>query len=198
MSLSIAATVVVSLLALSAGGTVAGLLEHNRQERQRWAAQTWRDVTLRNGVTARSPFHSDKSSFNAPGLVRAYPRSQRPAPPVSVPTDEQVHSARQRLPSALHEVCNNPVRTELTPFEELPELPIELLNPPHPYEGELCRQSYLKGDSQTKLIKAVWGISKGGGYKYTEARRRFRAHVADIATGDLQASIQADMVNNHA
>lgn len=198
MSLSIAATVVVSLLALSAGGAVAGLLEHNRQERQRWASQTWRDVTLRNGVTARSPFHSDKSSFNAPGLVQVYPRSQHHDLPVPVPADEQVDNARHRPPSALREVCNNPVRTELTPFEELPELPIELLNPPHIYEGELCRQSYLKGDSQTKTISAVWGISKGGGYKYSEARRRFREHVVDIATGDLLASIQADRVNNHA
>lgn len=192
MSLSIAAIVVVSLLTLSAGGAIAGLLEHNRKERERWAAQTWRDVTLRGGVTECSPWHPDHASFNAPGLVRVYPHSQRPALPVSVPAGEQDCNARPPAPSALSEVCTPLVHNGFTPVEELPELPIELSTPPHPYEQSLCQQAYLRGYSQTRLISSVWGISKGGGRKYAEARRRFRQHVADIATGDLLASIQAE------
>lgn len=200
MSLSIAGIVAGSLLVVAAAGGVAGLLGQREQERRRWAAGVWRDLTLRNGVTERSPFHAYESSFNAPGMVRVYPRSQRPecesvSVGASVPVDVSVRPAGLPAPSASPEVCNNPVRTGFTPFEELPELPIELSSPPHEAERVLCRELYQEGMSQTKLISTLWGISKGGGYRYSEARRRFRQHVADIATGELRQSIESELAH---
>lgn len=190
MSLSIAALVAAGLLSVSVAGGVVGLFAHQRDDRQRWASGVWRDVTLRNGVTERSPFHSLTSSFNAPGMVEVLPRSQRPSVPV--PADRQVCGASLPAPSANHEVCNTPVDNGFAPLQELPELPIELSYPPHSAEVEICRQAYLRGYSQTRLISSVWGISKGGGPKYAEARRRFRANVRAVAKPDLLASIEAE------
>lgn len=192
MSLSIAAIVASSLLSVFAVGGVVGLLTHNQQERKRWSSQTWRDLTLRNGVTARSPFHTDTSSFNAPGLVRVFPRSHRPAPHIDEPTGEQVHTAHPLPTSAIQSHSAQQVRTVAEPVNEPSTTPLELSDPPHPDEYGRCRYYYQQGMSQTKLIMAVWGISKGGGFKYNEARRRFRQHVRDIANRPLRASIEAE------
>ena len=192
MSLSLAALVAGSLLSVFTFGGVAGLLAHNRQARKRWASQTWRDLTLRNGVAARSPFHSDTSTFNAPGLVRVYPRSHTPTPHADTPTDEQVHTARPLPTSALPTQSPQQVPTVAAPMPELPSEPLALSDPADPAERARCRRLYQQGLSQTKVIKGVWGISKGGGYKYNEARRRFRVHVRDIASRSLLASIQED------
>ena len=144
-----------------------------------WASGVWRDVSLRNGVTEPSPFHSTQSSFNAPGLVQVYPRSQvRPAPP--------------HPPSASPEPTSTVVVPVDDPSEELPCAPMELSDPPHEAECARVRRLYQQGMSQTKIISEVWGLSKGGSKKYYEARRRFRAHVADIATGDLKESITSE------
>jgi hypothetical protein len=112
--------------------------------------------------------------------------------------DEQVSARRLPPPSVNSEVCNTPVGNGFTPVKELPELPLELSNPPHGAEVEICRQLYQDGYSQTKLIESVWGISKGGGFKYSEARRRFRANVRAIAQPALLASIEAEEVSDHA
>jgi len=180
MSLSIAGIVGGGLLLVAVGGGVAGLYEHDRQKRSKWAAQTWRDVTLRNGVTGKSPFHSDDDSFNAPGMVQVYPRSQ-------------VRSASPFPSSDSTAVVE---RTRVTPVEELTEelpcAPMELSDPPHEAERARVRRLHQQGLSQTKLIKEVWGLSKGGSKRYYEARRRYRNHIADIATGELLESIQQE------
>lgn len=192
MSLSIVAIVAGSFSLMAVVGGTVGYVTHGKQERSRWAAGVWRDVTLRNGVTEQSPFHPRSSSFNAPGMVEVFPSSHRPTPPVAALTGEQVHSARPRPTSAYLEVYNPPVSNGFTPSDELPSTPLQLSDPPHEAERARCRRLYQEGLSQTKLINRVWGISKGGGYKYSEARRRFRAHVRDIAQPDLLTSIEAD------
>lgn len=179
MSLSIAAVVGGSLLLVAVVGGAADICEHNDRRRRNWASQAWRDVTLRNGVAGVSPFHSPTSSFNAPGLVRVYPRSQvRPAPP----------QRASDSPSAVRPV----VRPGDELADELPCAPMELSDPPHEAERARVRRLYQQGLSQTRVIKEVWGLSKGGSKRYYEARDRFRSHVADIATGDLLASIEAE------
>ncbi len=202
MALSIAAIVGGGLMSVALAGGLAGAVANSQTERRRWASGVWRDVTLRNGVTEPSPFHAPVSSFNAPGMVEVFPRSMRPPSPaaVSVPmsADEQVSARRLPPPSVNSEVCNTPVGNGFTPVKELPELPLELSNPPHGAEVEICRQLYQDGYSQTKLIESVWGISKGGGFKYSEARRRFRANVRAIAQPALLASIEAEEVSDHA
>ena len=192
MSLSIAALVAAGLLSVFTVGGVVGALAHTRNDRKRWASDVWRDATLRNGVTERSPFHSLTSSFNAPGMVEVFPLSQRPSVPVPVSTDEQVRNERPRSPTAKQTGEENQASNGFALVDELPALPIELSDPPHEAECELCRQLYQESYSQTRLIQAVWGIAKGGGAKYAEARRRFRHHVADIAEPALKASIEAE------
>lgn len=198
MSFSLAAVVGGSLCVVAVAGGVAGLCEHSRQKRRRWATQTWRDVTLRNGVTAPSPFHTPHSSFNAPGLVEVFPKSKRTSVPMPVPTPEQVPTERPREPSALLEVCNPPVTNGFNQEEELPYEPFELTDPPHQAERARVRRLYQSGMSQTKTIKAVWGLSKGGSKKYYEARRRFRLYVSDVARDSLKASIEAEGGENDA
>lgn len=202
MSLSIAAIVGGGLMSVALAGGLAGAVANSQTERRRWAVGVWRDVTLRNGVTEPSPFHVPASSFNAPGMVEVFPRSLRPPAPADVsapaPADEQVSARRQRPPSVNGEVCNEPVSNGFPPVKELPKLPLELSNPPHGSEIEICRQLYQEGYSQTKLIDRVWGISKGGGFKYNEARRRFRANVRVIASPELLASIEAEEVSADA
>ena len=202
MFLSIAAIVGGGLLSVAVVGCVAGALANQQTDSKRWASGVWRDVTLRNGVSERSPFHSPVSSFNAPGMVEVFPLSRHASAPASasapVSAGEQVRSRRPLAPSANIEVCNTPVGNGFAPVSELPKLPLELSNPPHGAEVEICRHLYQKGYSQTKLIAEVWGISKGGGPKYTEARRRFRKNVRVIARPELLASIEAEEVSNHA
>lgn len=198
MYLSIAALVAAGLLSVSAVGGVVGALAHSRNERQRWASGVWRDVTLRNGVTERSPFHSLTSSFNAPGMVEVFPRSKRPSVPAGVSADGQVCDERPRSPSAKQTGEENQASNGFALVDELPELPIELSDPAHSAEGDICRKLYQAGYSQTKLIGEVWSIAKGGGYRYSEARRRFRQHVRDIAQPALRASIEAEEVTANA
>lgn len=190
MSLSIAVIVAGSLSLVALAGGIAGAVGNRRQQRSKWASQTWRDVTLRNGVTALSPFHSRSSSFNAPGMVRTYPRSQAPTQAASV--SASVSNARPPAASVVPSAVSTVVHTSTTPETELPHEPLELSDPPHEAEGARCRRLYRQGMSQTKVIADVWGVPKGGSKKYYEARRRFRAHVAEIATGDLLASIQSE------
>lgn len=192
MSLSIAAIVAGSLSLMAVIGGAVGYVTHSKQERSRWAAGVWRDVTLRNGVTERSPFHAYESSFNAPGMVEVFPRSHRRTSPIAAPTDEPVHNARPRPTSVLREVCNTPVTNGLMPVDEPPTLPLELSDPPHPNERDLCRELYQQDMSQTRIIKTVWGVSKGSGYKYQESRRRFRAHVREIAKPGLRQAIERE------
>ncbi len=189
MSLSIAAVVAGSLLTMSAIGALIGYVTHEQQQRRNWAATTWRNVTHRNGVTERSPFHSPESSYNAPGMVRVYPRSHTPTPPaththVSRPAD--IPEVRPRPASAMPNPVQSTVRTDDTLADELNITPLELSEPPHPRERDICRQVYREGNNQTKTIKRVWGLSKGGGKRYAEARRRFQAHVKDIARPELR------------
>ena len=198
MSLSIAAVVGGSLCLCALAGGIAGLSEHERRKRQGWASETWRNVKLRNGVEAPSPFHSPTSAINAPGLVRVYPRSQQPKqapPPLSA---EPVSATRPPMPSAELEVPAPLVSNGDELEEELSIEPFELSDPPHEAERARVRRLYQRGMSQTKIIGEVWGLSKGGSKKYYEARRRFRSHVADIATGDLRASIKAEEVEASA
>lgn len=190
MSLSIAAIVAGSLSLVALAGGIAGAADSKRRQRGVWASQTWRDVTLRNGVTEVSPFHSRSSSFNAPGMIRTYPRSQTPTQSASV--SASVSNARPPVASDAISAVNNAVHTGTALETELPHEPLELSDPPHDAEGARCRRLYQQGMSQTKIIADVWGVPKGGSKKYYEARRRFRAHVADIATGDLLASIQSE------
>lgn len=192
MSLSIAAIVAGSLSLMAFIGGAVGYVAHNKQERSRWAAGVWRDVTLRNGVTERSPFHTSDSSFNAPGLVQVFPRSQRPAPPIPAPTGRQVPDACPRPTSVMPMSSTNPVANSSAPTEEPDDTPLELSNPPHPTERDRVRRLYQNDVSQTKIIKTVWGISKGGGVKYSEARRRFRQHVRDIAKPGLRYAIERE------
>ena len=194
MSLSIAAVVGGSMCLIVVAGGVAGLSEHNRQRRRKWASQAWRDVTLRNGVTAQSPFHVRASSFNAPGLVEVFPQTHSRRSDASVlQRSEPVHSASPRPSSDIPNADSTAVHTSDEPADELPCEPMALSDPPHEAEGARCRRLYQQGMSQTKVIKEVWGLSKGGSKKYYEARDRFRKHVADIATGDLKTSIQAEI-----
>lgn len=191
MSLPIAAIVAGSLLTLSVTGLTIGAVAHNKQQRRKWAAATWRNVVHRNGVTERSPFHASESAYNAPGMVRVYPRSQAPTPPTppnhvaSAGLPAQVPDTRPRPASAIQSTVQSTVRTDDTPMAELNITPLELSDPPHPKERDICRQIYREGTNQTKTIKRVWGLSKGGGKRYAEARRRFQAHVKDIARPEL-------------
>lgn len=185
MALSIAALVAGSLSVIAVIGGAVGYVGHSQQVKSKWAAQVWRDVTLRNGVGESSPFHSERSSINIPGMVEVFPRSH-------VPNDEQVCPESLPLTSDSQGTDENMVSTGFNQSEELTIEPFELSDPPHEAERARVRRLYSQGMSQTKLISNVWGVSKGGGKKYTEARRRFREHVADIATGDLRASIEAE------
>lgn len=74
-------TFVASLaLLFCAGAICAALLDLNRNERQAQARDIWRVTTLRNGVTAESPFNPLPDTINTPGLVEVHPRA-RPQPP---------------------------------------------------------------------------------------------------------------------
>jgi hypothetical protein len=198
MSFSIAALVAGSLATTAIIGVAVGWSTHNSQQRSKWAAQTWRDVTLRNGVTERSPFHTPTSSFNAPGMVEVFPRSHTPTPPIHPWESAQVPGERPQPTSDSYSTDNPTVHPGESPEDELPSTPLALSDPPDPAERARCRRLYQQGLSQTKLIKQVWGLSKGGGTKYSEARRRFREHVQDIATPELLAAIQAQEAKTNA
>ena len=76
----LAGMLVLSILILSSGATIAALLATGKEERQQAAQDTWSVVVLRNGVTAESPFHSLSSQMNRPGMVEVFPQSHTPAP----------------------------------------------------------------------------------------------------------------------
>ena len=148
MSLSIAALVGAGLLSVGLLGGVAAAATGKERERERWASGVWRDVTLRNGVTERSPFHSLESSFNAPGMVEVFPRSQRPSVPAGEPVGEQVHNGRPPLPSAKQTGEENQGSNGVAPVDALPELPIELSEPPHEVERDYAASSIRKGTAK--------------------------------------------------
>lgn len=191
MALPIAVLVVGSLSAVAVVGGLVGYVSYGGQSKSRWVSQMRRNVTLRGGVTAVSPFHSDRSSTNILGMVEVFPRSQ-------ALKSAQVPAVSPPIMSDSQSTDNTPVSTDFNPPEEMTIEPFELSDPIHPSERARCRRLYSQGMTQTKLISEVWGISKGGSQKYYEARRRFRDHVADIAADDLRASIEAERVTVNA
>lgn len=195
MSLSIAFVVGGGLCAVAAVGAAVGAAGSYRGERERWASQAWRDVTVRGGVSEYSPFHAPESSFNAPGMVEVFPRSHRHNQ-VSQSAAAVVSSERPPVASVTSIPSATAVEPLLAPDDELPSTPLELSDPPHEAERARCRRLYSEGMSQTRVINAVWGIPKGGSKKYHEARRRFREHIADIAQGDLLVSIKSEEVSH--
>ncbi|WP_121970686.1 hypothetical protein [Leptolyngbya sp. BC1307] len=192
MSLSIAAIVAGSFAFLAGAGGAVGYATHRKQQRSEWAAQTWRNVTLRDGVTERSPFHTADSSFNLPGMVEVFPRSHTPNRAVHAWEHDPLPGDRPRHTSDSHSDGLTAVLPGESLAEELPSTPLELSDPPDPAERARCRRLYGQGLSQTKTISAVWGLSKGGSRRYYEARRRFREHVRDIARPDLLISLEAE------
>ena len=194
MAFPIATLVAGSLTIMAVVSGSVGYFTSKRQQRSQWAASTWRDVVHRNGVTGVIPFAPPTASVNAPGLVRVYPRSHTstltPAAPTAAHTDSQVHNPRPRPASVMATVQPPSVSPSEAPTDEPLDFTFELSDPPHPAERARVRRVYQQGLNQTKVIKAVWGLSKGGGKKYAEARRRFQSHVKDIARPELKYRIE--------
>lgn len=198
MSLSIAALVLGSLATMTLVSGAVGWATHNRQSSSRWAADAWRGVTHRNGVTGVIPFAPTTARINAPGMVEVFPRSHTPERPIHAWESADIPGDRPRHTSNGNSEVIPTVRPGDEPVTELPCPPLELSTPPDPAERARCRRLYAQGLSQTKLIKEVWGLSKGGGAKYAEARRRFRMHVSDIARPDLRYALQREEAQNDA
>ncbi|MEL6553588.1 MAG: hypothetical protein AAFQ63_09035 [Cyanobacteria bacterium J06621_11] len=134
------------------------------------AADTFRQITHRNGVTAPSPWSSPTAPVNAPGLIRTYPHSQRP--PV---THSPVQPARPALPS-----IEKPVEPSVSPASELPALPLEFSDEPNETEAAVIKALLDDGSSMTRIIKVAWGISSGGSKRYANARARYQHYLSEV------------------
>ena len=198
MALSIAALVTGILSSMAIVGGSLAYLTHNKQQRRKWAAHTWRNIKLRNGVTGQSPFHQSTNSFNTPGMVEVFPQSQNYQLPIHRWEREGIPDRPPQPTSDSHSEAIPAVLTGESPDDELPSTPLELSDPPDPAERARCRRLYAQGLSQTKTINRVWGLSKGGSRRYSEARRRFREHVRDIARPDLEISLEAEESQTNA
>ena len=167
----------ITLVAL-VGGAV-GALSEQRESRQSAAARTWRDITLRNGVTAESPWHKRESSFNAPGLVRVYPHSQRP----HIPESELIHthtpqpSVQTARPAPVS--IENPVIETDSADSAAPKLPIELADEANETERAAVLRLHAEGKSQTAVILEAWAIKSGGSKKYKLARERYQQYLSE-------------------
>ena len=164
-------------------GGIVGFFSHRETTRQSQAAQTWRTITHRGGVAARSPWHPPESDYNAPGLVRVYPQSQKPSTPASAatpaptpalptPTPAPDASAQPERPAPVSIV--NPDDGSVSTVSASPELPMKLADEPTETEKEAVMNQLRKGSSQSKVILTVWGVKSGGSKKYKAARDRFQ------------------------
>lgn len=78
----ITTAIALLLLVFCGGAACAAILDIDRAERHKHASDVWRVTTLRNGVTAESPFSGLRDSINSPGLVEVHPL-KRTHPPTS-------------------------------------------------------------------------------------------------------------------
>lgn len=131
------------LVAVPAGLVVAGLAEQ-REQRRRTAADTWRGVVLRNGVSEVLPWHGERAPINAPGIVEVRPAVSQPvSQPVSVV---------------------NPDELTVLAVPNLPE-PVEKPLSEREMVRDLLEQGYTQGDT----IERVFGVKKGGSQRYKNA-----------------------------
>ena len=176
----IATIVAALLLPTLASAALVGHFSHRRQQRRQHASELWNAITARGPITAPSPWHPPSHPINHPGLVEVIPHKLQPDPPMHPWECEPIPAASPPPPS---DGPNNDSTTVSTVSELVDEPPapiLELSDPPDPAERARVRRVYQQTTSQTRTIKQVWGISKGGGKRYVEARRRFRDHTADL------------------
>lgn len=199
-NLPVSGLVVVALPTVFGLSLLRAWLASRHDARQTEGEELWQAVRLRNGITESSPWHSAEHIVNTPGLVRVCPDVHTaPEPPLHEWEYEPMPDPSERPASVS---VKNSFGTRGSGGSELPELPVELpiklTTPPHLDERECCRLLVMAGLGQVATIKQVWDISKGGGKRYQEARKRLRKYVADcVPPGDLYASLRKER-KNHA
>lgn len=176
--MSIAVIIPIAFAGLTLIGGLVGFFAERSRHTDDSATQTWRDITHRNGVSEISPWHSPKSSFNDPGLVRVYPRTQQPANTTQAPDP----GVRPERPAPVPN--ENPAVEALladSELPELPELPIELADEATETERKIVSRLIEEGRSQSASILSVWGIKSGGSAKYKLARERFQQYQSEVS-----------------
>ncbi|MEL7354064.1 MAG: hypothetical protein AAFN38_21760 [Cyanobacteria bacterium J06560_5] len=164
-------TILCILSAISGASFLIGFLQDQSAAEDQDAADTFRRIVHRNGVTEVSPWSAAHAPINAPGLVLVQPHTQRPPMP-----PPPVQPARPTGPSVA-----KPDDSPLLVASELPKLPIELADEPTESEAEIIVAWWEDGFSMTKTIKSVWGISSGGGKRYATARARYKHYLSQVS-----------------
>lgn len=172
--MTITLMVIGALLGTCSLSFLVGLLTERPESA---AARTYRNIELRNGTTAPSPWHARTAPINAPGLVEVHPRSHTPAPMPAPPPSLTIQPA---LPAPVS-VAEAPEQAAAT-ASEAPKLPIDFAEAANETEATVIVEMWEQGLSMTKTIKQVWNISAGGGKKYKSARARYQHYISEVAS----------------
>lgn len=180
--------VIYSVLASIFGvSLVVGLCSGSRTRTDQEAADTWRNIVHRNGVTEPIPFAQSSASVNAPGLVRVYPNTQQPkaAPkPLSLATSAPTPGPQvQPVRPAPVSVMERPDKT-VSSASAAVKLPMKLADAPCEEERETVLKLHGEGKPMTAVILSVWGAKSGGSKKYKAARERYQFYLAEVNVND--------------
>lgn len=178
---SIYLVICLVMVTATSGALAVALADRRQQTATRTAAQLWRDIQLRNGITEPIPWHSPDSPINRPGMVQVHPPihpwETRPVPGDRPPSPSDLAINPPMKQGSSDSATLNETR-ETVP--ELPMEPLELTDPPAAGEQARVLRLHGQGLTQNTIIKHVWGASPGGSKKYTEARRRYLDYINTI------------------
>jgi hypothetical protein len=156
------------------GACAAAFLDATRTERQKQAADVWRVTTLRNGVTAESPFSPLSSSINSPGLVEVHPRTRTYSAALStapVPASVRVEPLPTKVESPVESSDEEPKvsTTKETPFRwGYPQGSYSADSPPMEAITTLHR---LIDDGERRKTVLSWAVfGSNGGSVYSTAK----------------------------
>ena len=165
----IAATAVV--LSIGAASSIGAALDR-KERRQKEAERTWSDIVLRNGVSARIPWHEPASGVNVPALVEVNPRSKQADPPIH-PWEVSV------MPE---EVDSTSVPGVGPLVNEPPSPVLELAEELTSEERARVTRLFAGGMGKHATILEVWGIKKGGSKKFKQASERYEQIKSEVLT----------------
>lgn len=186
-------SLVLAALAIATGsaGLVAWIEKRTTRRTDR-ASDLWRSIRLRNGVTEPLPWHPATATVNIPGMVEVKPNSvQNSQAPHDwdLASQASVSEARPLLASMTESPDSTMVRPGSELVNESTEPKFEITDPPSDEEKARVQRLFRQGLSQYLIIRKVWGLSKGGGKKYKEARSRYFDYVYPIAQRGLRFHI---------